>query len=173
MADSTDFNTGGSITVNGVSVKIPRNLQFQFPAAFVPFKTVAAGGFTGNEVSVSRMVPNVAASSLTYSQVTGNVVDGVPIAGLVSIAHFSLFMSTGIVTSVAFDGAIKMDTGATFRINDPNAVYSAGYIGAREFTADDENPSVTAYSGFPMCVPRSANDDKCPTSNRPQGQRSL
>ncbi|KJX94220.1 hypothetical protein TI39_contig4207g00003 [Zymoseptoria brevis] len=156
VADSTDFNTGGTITVNGVAVKIPRNLQFQFPAAFVPFKTVAAGGFLGNEVSV-----------------TGNLVDGVPIAGLVSIAEFGLFMNTGVVMSVAFDGAIKMDTGATFRINDPNAVYSAGYTGARAFTADDENPSVTAYSGFPMCVPRSANDAECPSSNRPQWQRSF
>jgi hypothetical protein len=82
-------------------------------------------------------------------------------------------MSTGIVTGVTFDGAIKMDTGATFRINDPNAVYSVGYTGAPQFTADDENPSVTAYSGFPMCVPRSANDDKCPSSNRPQGNRDL
>lgn len=51
-ADSGDFNTGGTISVNGVSVKIPKNLQFQFPAAWVGFKKIASGGFTGNEVSV-------------------------------------------------------------------------------------------------------------------------
>jgi hypothetical protein len=51
-ADSSDFNTGGKITVNGVSITIPKNTQFQFPAAFVPFKKVAGGGFTGNEVTV-------------------------------------------------------------------------------------------------------------------------
>ncbi|KAK3311810.1 hypothetical protein B0H66DRAFT_571402 [Apodospora peruviana] len=33
--------------------------------------------------------------------------------------------------------------------------------------ADDVNPSVSSFSGFPMCVPRSANDTLCPLSNRP------
>ena len=51
-ADSGDFNTGGEISVNGVNVKIPKNLQFQFPAAWVGFKKIAAGGFTGSEVLV-------------------------------------------------------------------------------------------------------------------------
>jgi hypothetical protein len=82
-------------------------------------------------------------------------------------------MTTGVVTSLSFDGAIRLDTGVTLRINDPNGVYSAGTTQLKEFTADDENPSVSAYSGFPMCVPRSANDPKCPASNRPAGQRSL
>lgn len=35
------------------------------------------------------------------------------------------------------------------------------------FTADDENPSITSFSGFPVCVPRSATDEKCPSANRP------
>lgn len=54
IADSTAYNTGGKITVNGVIVTIPKNLQFQFPAAFIPFKEVVAGNFLGNEVSVSQ-----------------------------------------------------------------------------------------------------------------------
>jgi hypothetical protein len=59
--------------------------------------------------------------------------------------------------------------GPTIRINDPNAVYSAGYTLDPFFTADDENPSIIAFSGVPMCVPRSANDPKCPQSNRLAG----
>ncbi len=51
-ADSDAFNTGGSIEVNGVTIKIPKNLQFQFPAAWVGMKDIAAGGFAGNEVLV-------------------------------------------------------------------------------------------------------------------------
>lgn len=51
-ADTSDYNTGGKISVNGVSIKIPKNLQFQFPAAFVGLKKIAAGGFLGNEVVV-------------------------------------------------------------------------------------------------------------------------
>ncbi|KAK5734173.1 hypothetical protein LTR17_009156 [Elasticomyces elasticus] len=155
-ADSTAYNTGGKITVNGVSIVIPKNLQFQFPAAWVPFKAVAASDFTGNEVTVF-----------------GNYVDGVAIAGIVQLSQFALEANTGTIESLAFDGTIKMTGGQTVRINDPNAVYSAGYTANPLFTADDVNPSITAYSGFPMCVPRSANDAKCPGSNRPAGQNTF
>lgn len=54
-ADGTEYNTGGKITVDGLTVTIPKNLQFQFPAAWVPFKDIAAGGYTGNEVSVNLL----------------------------------------------------------------------------------------------------------------------
>jgi hypothetical protein len=56
-ADSSEYNTGGKISVNGVSVVIPKNLQFQFPAAWVGLKEIAAGQFTGNEVVVSPPGP--------------------------------------------------------------------------------------------------------------------
>lgn len=56
-ADSADYNTGGTIEVNGVKIQVPKNLQFQFPAAWVGMKEIAAGGFTGNEVVVSRFNP--------------------------------------------------------------------------------------------------------------------
>jgi hypothetical protein len=53
-ADSDEYNTGGKISVNGVNIVVPKNLQFQFPAAWVGMKEIAAGGFTGNEVTVSN-----------------------------------------------------------------------------------------------------------------------
>lgn len=84
-----------------------------------------------------------------------------------TIAQLSLQSSTGYIESLSFDGAIKIVNGPVIRINDPNAKYSSGYTTIPFFTADDENPSVSSFGGFPMCVPRSANDDKCPSSNRP------
>lgn len=54
-ADSSEYNTGGKISVNGVTIKIPKNLQFQFPAAWVGMKRMAAGNFLGNEVVVSTI----------------------------------------------------------------------------------------------------------------------
>ncbi|TKX27708.1 hypothetical protein C1H76_0135 [Elsinoe australis] len=155
-ADSQNFNTGGRISVNGLSIVIPENLQFQFPAAWVPFKNVAGGSFNGMEVSV-----------------VGNYVDDVAIAGQVQIAQYLLSANAGTIASLAFDGKITLTTGQVLRINDPNAVYSAGYKLRPEFTADDQNPSITSFSGFPMCVPRSADDPKCPSSNRPAGQTSF
>jgi len=68
---------------------------------------------------------------------------------------------------------MKIVGGPTIRINDPNAVFSSGYTLNPDFTADDENPSITAYSGFPMCIPRSASDPLCPASQRPAGQNTL
>jgi hypothetical protein len=54
-ADSDEYNTAGRIQVNGVDIVVPKNLQFQFPAAWVGVKELAAdkGKYTGNEVTVS------------------------------------------------------------------------------------------------------------------------
>lgn len=54
-----------------------------------------------------------------------------------------------MIDSLSFDGTIKLVGGQVVRINDPNAVYSAGYGERKEFTADDANPSVSgAYSSL-------------------------
>lgn len=84
-----------------------------------------------------------------------------------TIAQISLQASTGYIERLGTDGAIKIQNGPTIRINDPNAKYSSGYTAIPFFTADDENPSITSFGGFPMCVPRSSDDPKCPQSNRP------
>ncbi|KAI5265940.1 hypothetical protein E4T47_08394 [Aureobasidium subglaciale] len=156
-SDST-YNTGGTISVNGYSVTIPQNLQVQFPAAFSPFgKFASTGGFVGHEVSV-----------------IGNVVNGKAIAGLVQISEYLLQGSSGTVESIDFAaGTMKIKGGPNIRINDPNAVYSVGYTDHPLYTADDENPSITAFSGFPMCIPRSSSDPLCPSSNRPAGQSTF
>lgn len=63
-ATSSDYNTGGKISVNGVSIQIPKNLQFQFPAAFVGLREIAAGNkFLGSEVvvcvlAISHLIPS-------------------------------------------------------------------------------------------------------------------
>lgn len=100
--------------------------------------------------------------------------DGKAIAAQVEVAQTLLNAGTGVIQSIDFaDGSMKIEGGPTLRINDPNAVYSKGYNANPFFTADDENPSITAFSGFPMCIPRSSSDTKCPSSNRPSGQRNL
>ena len=174
-ASDTTYNSGGMITVNGYSVTIPQNLQIQFPAAFAPFGEFASGGFVGHEVSVSTFFEYSQQTLLTnIDKVTGNVVDGKAIAGLVQISEYLLQFSSGTVESInSADGSMKIKGGPTLRINDPNAVYSVGYTKSPLYTADDENPSISAFSGFPMCIPRSSSDPLCPSSNRPAGQSTL
>jgi hypothetical protein len=40
-----------------VNIVVPKNLQFQFPAAWVGVKEMAEGKFLGNEVTVSIHKP--------------------------------------------------------------------------------------------------------------------
>ncbi|KAK8075059.1 hypothetical protein PG997_009722 [Apiospora hydei] len=154
-ADDTLFNSGGTINVNGFAVIVPKNLQVGFPASWVPWKDFVTawkdGKFPGFEVSV-----------------VGNFVNGGgPIAAQVYVSSLFTQGSSGFINQVNFDGTMKIANGPTIRINDPNAVYSSGYTESPFMTADDQNPSISSFSGFPMCVPRSANDPLCPASNRP------
>ena len=54
-ADSAAYNTGGKVSVGGLSITIPKNLQVQFPAAWVPWKDFVTGGYSGYEISVSQI----------------------------------------------------------------------------------------------------------------------
>ncbi|KAK0702992.1 hypothetical protein B0T26DRAFT_744154 [Lasiosphaeria miniovina] len=101
------------------------------------------------------------------SQVAGNIVNGVALAAQVIVSEFALEVNQGYIEQISFDGSIKILNGPTIRINDPNAVFSAGFS-LPFMVSDDVNPSITSFSGFPMCVPRSVSDVLCPDSNRPR-----
>lgn len=149
----TEYNTGGTITINGFNINVPKNMLVQFPAAYVPFKDFVedVDAMLGFEVNV-----------------IGNYINGNPIAAQIIAYEFFEGENFGYIESVNFaDGSMKILNGPTLRINDPNAVFSVGYTAAPFFTADDESPSVTSFSGFPMCIPRNESDPGCPATNRP------
>ncbi|KAJ1322940.1 hypothetical protein MN608_11794 [Microdochium nivale] len=154
VATDSTYNSGGTITVNGFTVIVPKNLLVQFPAANVPFKDFAAdqASMIGYEVNV-----------------IGNFVNGqTPIAAQIITWQFAEGLSSGFIESLDYAaGTMKIRAGPTLRISDPNAVFSVGYTGAPFFTADDESPSISSFSGFPMCIPRSSTDPLCPLTNRP------
>jgi len=108
--------------------------------------------------------------NLPESKVTGNVVGGVPIAAQISVNQFMTNAGQGFIETTFTDGRIKIRGGPTLRINDPDGVYGTAFNTGSPFamfTADTENPSISSFSGFPMCVPRSATDVLCPLTNRP------
>ena len=80
---------------------------------------------------------------LIEQQIFGNYVDGNAIAGLVQVSQLLAAGNGGIIKSLSFDGKITLESGQVVRINDPNAVYSAGYTAKPAFTADDQNPSIS------------------------------
>ncbi|KAI1420393.1 hypothetical protein F5Y12DRAFT_133333 [Xylaria sp. FL1777] len=147
------FNSGGTIFVGGFNITVPKNMLVEFPAAYVPWKDFA----------------QEKDSMLGYeTNVVGNFVNGVPMAAQIQIYEFFEGLASGFIESIDFaNGSMKIHNGPTLRINDPNAVFSVGYTEAPFFTADDESPSITSFSGFPMCIPRNATDPLCPSTNRP------
>lgn len=71
---------------------------------------------------------------------------------MVQISQLLLGGNQGVIKSLAFDGAITLESGQVVRINDPNAKYSAGYTANPFYTADDENPSITGKSKHYHCL---------------------
>lgn len=153
----SEHNSGGSISVNGFTIEVPKNLIAQFPVAWVPFKKMCEeGGIGGYEVAIS-----------------GNIVNGKATAAQISVGSpFMLEGSIGYIETVDIESAsLKIKNGPIVRINDPDAVFSKGLKERELFLADAENPSISSFSGFPMCIPRSENDPLCPASNRPGTQQ--
>lgn len=55
----------------------------------------------------------------------------------------------------------------------PVGRFGKAYTAHPLFTADTDNPSIVASTGFPVCIPRSADDVDCPAKNRPNGAKKL
>jgi hypothetical protein len=110
---------------------------------------------------------------------------GTPICGEVYISHQSLNTASGFITSIDYAtgelrvggtaaavGADGVSVDARVRLNDPATDDGQGRFGRpnpttsdRRFQVDQDNPTVTSASSFPMCIPRSdpavADDPLC------------
>ena len=181
---SGNLYSGGTIVVNGITVIIPANLVVTLPAAY---KTVG-------QLFIDSPVPNQSGLALNDTPppiaayeagIAGNIVNGVYLAGLVSIAPQSLNTANGFIRSINYASG-EMCVGSTpgtcgasdarVMINDPDGRYGlANGVGGKaspdkRFGVDSDNPTVHAASGYPMCLPRVAPpavDAECPMSNRP------
>ena len=119
------------------------------------------------------------------------------VAGLIYISQQSLNSSVGIINAIDYSKCtagtpcmpdvwvgttLLAKTGARMRINTPNGRYGGvdpnllNGIADKRFTSDEDNPTIVARTGFPMCLPRfdpgtklapGANDSLCPQWNRP------
>jgi hypothetical protein len=172
--------SGGNITVNGVNVLIPTNLVITMPASYQTVGQLFVNSPVANQsaLALADIPAPIAAYEVTIS---GNVVGGVYIAGLVSIAQQSLNIGAGIIKSInnttgalcvgATAGVCNPLTDARVIINDPSGRYGLANPGPdTRFAVDSDNPTIHARSGYPMCVPRvglPAIDARCPDTNRP------
>ncbi|HET9555391.1 MAG TPA: hypothetical protein VFP50_20670 [Anaeromyxobacteraceae bacterium] len=193
-----DALAGGTLTVNGQLVIVPRNTVVLLPAtamtwkelfdhAPAPYLGLGQTGLALGDGNGTTVPPPFGGYEV---HVEGNRVNGVNVAGLVSISQHSLMTGQGFVSFIDYvTGELRVGgiigdpncqqgvvnpacSGQRVKLNDPIGRFGRAWSPDARFTIDEENPTVRAATGFPMCVPRTdpgagAGDALCPQTNRP------
>ncbi|KAJ7101874.1 hypothetical protein C8R44DRAFT_716280 [Mycena epipterygia] len=150
---------GGTLTVNGFNIIIPKNTLVTLPSITVAWSELFVNG--------QPDLPLLGTVSWEAT-VFGNVVSGKQIAGLVYIVQESTQLLQGFITSINFTtGHFIVDNQAECVLNDPVGRFGKVNTAHPLWTVDPDNPSVHATTGFPLCIPRNATDSQCPLTNRP------
>ncbi|KAJ3163399.1 hypothetical protein HDU88_006350 [Geranomyces variabilis] len=125
---------------------------------------------------VANAVPIV--NNVGYEMdIAGNDVSGRSIAGIVRLAELSLGASDGHINFIDYatgefyiNGRPNVKEGQRIQINDPVGRYGRAQSAGVLWSADPQNPTIRATTGFPMCIPRTdpakADDPLCPQKNR-------
>src|SRR3954470_8300065 len=160
---------GGSVTINDTKIAVPCNLIVQMPANTLTWADMVNGG---PSLELGTGYPSF------EMRAVGNIVDGKHVAGLMFAAQQSTNTGSGIISKIDYDtGRIHVDTGdpanpAVIEINDPNGRFGRKQSPDPRFSVDDQNPTIHAGTGYPLCVPRTdpapADDALCPQANRPK-----
>ncbi len=183
------LHDGGTLYVNGLTIVVPCNSVIQMPASTRTWKEFLNP--PADQPSLPTTLKQVGATPGTFPSfeihVVGNTVAGRHIAGLVTVSQQSLNQGQGIITSIDYAtgqlhvaAAVGAADQAVVEINDPNGRFGIKHSADARFQVDDENPTIHAATGYPMCVPRRApvrdaatnalvtdNDPLCPQANRP------
>ena len=187
-----DAHSGGTLVVNGHTIVVPRETIVILPASALTWQelfTHAPAPYTGSQTGMA--LNDTPKPDTTYEvHVVGNrVISGTSdryIAGLVNISQQDLNAGAGYVNYINYaTGEMKVGgtlgdptTGTRVAINDPATPSSAsgGRYGRAmtpddRFQVDQDNPTILAETGFPMCIPRvdpaTGDDALCPQANRP------
>ena len=190
---SDGFSGGGTITVNGTTIVVPKNTLLQMPALALTWEELftmapapyGLGSGENGEHQTGLAKADVPTPSTTFEvRIQGNrLMTGDKeqyVAGLMFIAQQSLNAGAGYINYIDYTkgelrvgGTIGDETsGARVVINDPIGRFAPARHDDPRFTIDEDNPTVRSDTGYPMCLPRLGNantDLNCPQSNRPKG----
>jgi len=193
--EADGFSGGGTVTVNGTDIVVPKNTLLQMPAFALTWQELFAmapapyglGSGPNGEDQSGLAKADVPTPATTYEiHVQGNRVindSGVEEyrAGLVFIAQQSLNNGAGFINYIDYaTGDLRVGgtigdskSGARVVINDPAGKFGRATTFDPRFTIDEDNPTVRSETAFPMCVPRrdpaTGDDPLCPQTNRPKG----
>lgn len=172
--NASDILSGGTITINGVTVVVPRNLLVNTPS----LTAVAWSELFKPDGTIDLPLwPEVNWEAAMYA----NYIGGQHVAGIIYIFQEVGNANAGFITSIDYEkgefrvgGSIGDATsGRRVVINDPIGRFGKVHGDWPLWSADTESPSVQASTGFPVCLPRvdpAVEDDPlCPKKNRPLG----
>jgi len=166
---------GGTLGVNGITVTVPTNALVRFPSTRMTWEEI----FTNAPLAYRALGESGLASaddppplSSFQAHVVGNTVGGTPIAALVQV--LTSVLGTGVITAIDYTRRELLVGGAVgvplTRVRINNRINGPDPLADPRFTADEDNPTIRAKTGYPMCVPRfdpaAATDPLCPQTNR-------
>lgn len=190
--------SGGWLQINNDVIRIPANAVVFFPNTYQTWEEIFEnnpGAVMCTGPKTCSLTPPVhgesglALSDLVRSEYTfeahvqGQNVNGQYIAGLVYISQQSVNGIQGFIEKLNYADGSMIVNGRRIQINDPvlqitdrsgNVItkgrYTVGQTPDLRFTADQNNTTVRAATGYPMCIPRTdpavSDDPQCPQKNR-------
>ncbi|KAJ7145996.1 hypothetical protein C8R44DRAFT_5148 [Mycena epipterygia] len=155
-----DVLAGGTISVNGFKIVVPKNLLVTLPSISCAWSEM----FDDNGAPNLPLLGTVSWETTIF----GNIVNNQSIAGLVYIFQESTQFLQGFISSIDYTtGHFIINNELEVVLNDPIGRYGPVYTANPLWTVDAFDPSVTAATGFPVCIPRNTTDSECPLTNRP------
>ena len=208
--------TGGWIELNNNLIRIPQSTVVVFPNTLLTweeaFELNPNTHQTDPVIQTGLAMADTVRFPGTYQgHVQGNIVNGQYIAGLVFIFQDPANFTQGYIERFDYAHGIMVVNGMRVQINDPPLTinvpnpdgsipasptvftkgrYSAGQSADPRFAVDQNNPTVTSETGYPMCIPSVSpyvdgsdgsegpalsllnlepqQDPQCPEKNRPR-----
>ncbi|KAJ7847618.1 hypothetical protein B0H14DRAFT_3867439 [Mycena olivaceomarginata] len=159
---------GGTLTVNGFKITIPKNTLVTLPSITVAWSELFVNGQPNlpllGSVSWEATCPDVTIQPPGFRQHCF----GPAHRRLVYISQEATQSLTGFITSINLTtGHFFVDNVVECVLNDPLGRYGHAYTANPLWSVDPDNPSVRASTGFPVCIPRNSTDHECPLTNRP------
>jgi hypothetical protein len=177
-----DAHSGGTLTVNGHHVTVPRETIVILPANALTWQELfaqAPAPYAGTNQTGLALGDNPKPPYTYEVHVVGNRQGDTYVAGLIDIAQQGLNSGAGYINYINYTtgefrvgGTIGTENGQRVQLNDPSGRFGRIVTPDQRFTVDADNPTIAAATGFPMCIPRtdpaSATPDAlCPETNRP------
>ena len=212
--------TGGWLEVNNTMIRVPQNVVVIFPNTLITWEEMFEQNPNTHQTdavfqSGLAMSDTVRFPGTYQVHAHGNIVNGQYIAGLIFMFQDPANFTQGYIERIDYANGILWVNGSRIQINDPpitftvpnpdgtpqldalgNPVvltkgrYSAGQSPDPRFAVDQNNPTVAAQTGYPMCIPRfspyidggdgsegpavalllpdAQQDPQCPEKNRPR-----